>query len=103
MLKQEIAQLKTTIAMAVEQIMHTIASLHDNHHPSMPNAMETELDNQNPANLNTTKTIPSHQLDLPAIINELKNNIATISNKTQALFQQYLPLSTNNTPYSSIT
>jgi len=51
----------------------------------MPNAMETP----NPANLNHTATTSSQYLDLPAIINELKHNIATIGNEMQALFQQY--------------
>jgi len=79
LLKQEITQLKTTIAMAVEQITKAIASLKDNHHPSMPNAMETELENTSSANSNTTNTIPSHQLDLPTIINKLKTTLLQLA------------------------
>jgi len=100
-LKQEIAQLKTTIATAVEQITKAIASLHEPQRLPRSNDMDTESETTSSTNTTTTQ---SQQLDLPAIISELKNNIATINNKMQALFNQYVPpQSTNINRYSSAT
>jgi len=104
MLKQEISQLKTTIMMAMEQIMKAITSLHTNHCQPVSHVMDTDMENTTTTTLNAPTNHPSHQLHLPAIISELKNEIATISNETHALFQQYLPpKSTTTTTYPSAT
>ncbi len=91
-LKNKINQLKAMIATAVEQITKAIASLHATHCQPMPSAMETKVKNSLSSDSSTEPpSLHSHQLDLPAIIKELKNDIATITNETRAMFHQYLP------------
>jgi len=87
LLKNEISQLKEIIASAVEQIKKAIESLHVPSHTKEPTAMETEVE-ENPHTLDQPN--PS-QIDLPAIIRELKNDIATISHETRDMFYQCMP------------
>jgi len=83
LLKNEINQLKTIIVMAVELIKHAIVSLQDTHGEPMSNAMDTKANHSVSSNNMTVLTQPTRtQLDLPAIIKELKNNIATITQVT---------------------
>ena len=103
-LKQEIAQLKTTIVTAVEQLLKAIVSTHVIPCPAPSTDMEIE-------NANTSLTLPTSNTptnhnppnnDLTATINEQKKEIAAISNDMQALFAKYLPQHSNsntlNTP-----
>jgi len=72
-LKNEVSQLKTTILMAVEKIMEAIASLHANQSTPVPHIMDTDMENASTPTLNAPPNHSPHQLDLPAIISELKN------------------------------
>ncbi len=69
-LKTEIDSLKTTIAMAIEQITNAIKSLINTPHTPESNAMDTKAETVLEANqLNQT------QLDIPSLINDLKHEI----------------------------
>jgi len=101
-LKQEISQLKTTIMMAVEQITKAVDSLQVTPRQPMSNVMDIDSEHMPTTTSNTTTNLPSQPLDLPAIISDLKNEIATISNETHALLLQYLPPKpTTKTPHPS--
>jgi len=79
-LKNNINQLKTIIATVVEQIMHAIASLQATNGRVMPSAMD--MDNENSTNFDAPNAPHNHHhdpLNLPAIIHELKIDIATIT------------------------
>jgi len=99
-LKQEIAQLKSTILTAVEQITTAIASFHATKSPPV-SQMDTDMETTTATTLNIPTNHPPTQLDLPAIISELKNEIATINNETRTMFQQYLPPKSTSTTNSS--
>jgi len=96
LLRQEIAQLKTTLAMAMDKILKVVKSFH-----GLPklDTMEMETDLQNSTLLHATSTPPPSQLDLPAIISELKNDIATIQSEMRDLLQHTL-LKTTTPPTS---
>jgi len=104
-LKSEINQLKQIIAQAVEKITTAIKSLHATDRNVTSTDMETDA---TPTITNDTTTAPlnlhSNQLDLPAIIQELKTEIATITTETRKMFQQLLPPQSNTTTsYSPAT
>jgi len=82
-LKAEIESLKTTIAMAVEQMKDAIKLFLDNPRQTESTAMEAE-----PETASTSPTQHQTQPDLSSIIADLKNEIATIVTETRALFQQ---------------
>jgi len=93
-LKTEIDQLKTLIANTVEQITQAIVSIHTNTCNPPTNAMDTEVSTC-PDTSTATSNQQSNQLDLPVIIQELKHDIATITQElaafvkeTRTLFQQ---------------
>jgi len=65
--------------------------------PKASGAMEIEATHPQ----NTNQTYHQQPLDLPAIIADLKHDIATISLETQAMFQKQMILSMNNHPNSS--
>jgi len=89
--------------MAIKQITKAVAAIQDTQHSPSSN-MDTDSEHTTNTTSNATTNLPSHQLNLPAIISELKNKIATISNETSALLLQYLPpKSTTNTTPSSAT
>jgi len=95
-LKHKISQLTMLITTAMEQIKQALTSL-----PMIPptesNAMDTDVEsNLSSATQMATNNPPPYQLDLPVIIQELKNNIATITNKMPAMLQQHLPPNTTN-------
>jgi len=102
-LKNEIAQLKTTIMTAVQEIAQAVASLHATHRQPQSNAMDDETETcmsdgngSNEHNNNKQLTI-----DLAALVQDLKFNISTIVTKTRALFkQQVLFTQNNNSPAS---
>jgi len=104
-LKNNINQLKTIIANAVEQITHAIASLQTTNGRVTANAMDMDIENSTNVNAPSAPNNHHHnQLDLPAIIKELKTNIATITQEKWAMFQNYLPPKSNtNTPSSLVT
>jgi len=86
-LKNEISQLKEIITTAAAQIKQAIASFHAptcNHEQS---AMETEA-----AEGAHSETPPPQEVstpcDLPDIIRDRKNDIATISQETHTMFKQ---------------
>jgi len=81
-LKTEIDSLKTTIATAVEQITAAIKSLIDT--PcTQSNAMDTEVET-----VATANNINQIQPDIPSLIQNLKQELATIVIETRAMFQQ---------------
>jgi len=82
-LKDEINQLKTLIAMAVKQITHAIESLHGTPSTPMSNAMEIKAEN-NKSSDNPPESNHHHPatLDLSAIIKELQNDIAKLTQET---------------------
>jgi len=93
-----------TIAKAVEQIAKTMESLHAFQSQPMPIAMETETEPSSTSSLTNTPSIPSPPPDLHAIILELKNKIATVTNETHAILHQHLPPKVcTNTSSSSVT
>jgi len=96
-LKQELAQLKTAIVMAVEQILTAIASIHATKSQPTSNDMETESASTGFTLTTDTLNTNSHHLDIPAIITKLCNDRATINSETRALFHQYLPPKSTNT------
>jgi len=81
-LKTEIHSLQTIITDAMEQISKAIASIPV---PSVPPSIAMETDSEHSTN---TTTLHQTTIDLPALIHELKHDIATIIVKTQAMFQQ---------------
>jgi len=74
LLKNKINQLKTTTATAVEKIMHAITSLHTIQDTPATNGMD--IDDEHPTAPHISNPAPP---DLPAIIKEIKNDIATIT------------------------
>jgi len=66
--------------------------------------MDTGTATQNSVHINALTAPQTHQIDLPAIISDLKNEIATIHSEMQALLQQYLALQlTTTNPPTSVT
>jgi len=104
-IKTEISQLKQIIAQAVEQIMTALASTHAPPSISKPTAMETDDATTMRTNNSTeSPNLSSPQPDLQATINELKHEIATITQETRAMFQKLLPpTQMTTTHYSSAT
>ncbi len=102
-LKQEIAQLKTTIVTAVEQLLKAIASINVNPSQSPSNAMDIENAHAstNPSALPTTTTHITQQNDFSAELRELKNETATITNEMRALYEKYLPYQSDSTTMDS--
>ena len=104
-IKTELSQLKQIIAQAVEQITTAIAAIRATPSTSTPMAMETDnattMSTHNPTE---QPTLSTPQPDLQATINELKHEIATITQETRAMFQKLLPpTQMTNTHYSSAT
>jgi len=94
-LKAEFELLKTTIAMAVEQMKDAINLFLDNPRKPESTAMEAKPETSSaPTNQNQT------QLDIPSLIADLKQEIATIVTETRTLFhRQSVPmLHTNYLP-----
>jgi len=104
-LKNDINQLKTIIATTVEQITHAIASLQATNGRVTSSAMDMDVENSTKVDApNAPHNHPHDPLDLPAIITELKTDIATITKEMQTTFQNYLPPKMNtNIPTSSVT
>jgi len=96
-IKHEIAQLKTTLATAMEQILKVVESFHVG--PSKSDAMDMDTQHSTPP-----QALPAphpRQLDLPAIISELKNEINTIQSEMRILLQHTLP--TTSTHHTQAT
>jgi len=94
-LKNEIQELRNMLTNTVEQIKMEIASIHTT--PMM--AMETD-------DVNYTDTTHHHQstLDIPAIIANLKHDIANVALKTHTMYQKHTTLLLQHQPkYSSVT
>jgi len=85
-IKHEIAQLKTTLATAMEQILKVVESFHVRSLQS--DAMD--MDPQQSTLLQATNASQHSPLNLPTIISELKNEITTIQSKMRALLQHSL-------------
>jgi len=91
-LKHEISQLTTLITTTVEQIKQALASLPMTSPQPESNAMEMDNEmNLSPKPQMAINQFPLHQIDLQVIIQELKTDIATITNKMCAMLQQHLP------------
>jgi len=90
-LKNEISQLKEIITTAVAQMKQVVESFQVPHHHNEPLAMDT--DDKDSANLASPPLDGSTQqnLDFPAIIRDLNNDIATILNETCAMISQCMP------------
>jgi len=77
--------------MAVEQIKKAIESFQVPSRNTKPSAMDTDIEDRvsstHPHMLNLSNLT---QLNLPAIIRELKNDIATITHEMRAMFKQCL-------------
>ncbi len=82
-LKADIESLRTTITTAVAQMKEAIKVLLDTPRKPESNAMDAEAETPS-----DTATQHQTQLDLPSLIADLKNEIATIVTKTRALFHQ---------------
>ena len=104
-IKTELSQLKQIIVQAVEQITTAIASIRATPSTSTPMAMETDnAMTMSTHNSTELPTLSTPQLDLQATINELKQEIATITQETCAMFQNLLPpTQMTTTHYSSAT
>jgi len=105
-LKNEIAQLKTTIMTAVQEIAQAVASLHATHRQPQSNAMDDETKTSMSDGNGSNKHNNNKQLtiNLAALVQDLKFDIATIITKTRALFkQQVLFVQNNNSLASSVT
>jgi len=76
-LKHEIIHLKEIIAMAVSQIKNAITSLLDTNCTTVSNAMDTEAKQSMSSAPNNDTYSNQTQFNLPALIKELKNDIAT--------------------------
>jgi len=85
-IKTEIASLQTTIATALEQIKNAIKSLTDTPRKPESTAMDTEIEAMS-ADHHCTQT----QLEIPSLINDLKQEIVTFVIETRALLQQKSP------------
>jgi len=85
-LQSEIQQLKSTLMEAIAAITKVVASLQSPTQQPTPNAMDTDEDRTTNPN-SSMAPIPSPPLDLPAIIHELKTDIATIATELRAAFQ----------------
>jgi len=106
LLKQEIAQLKTTISTAVEQLLKAIASIHviPSQSPSQAMDIENTTTTMNPSNQYTHATDNHQHTDFSATICELRNDTATITDAMRDLCEKYLPHQSNsNTLNSSVT
>jgi len=79
-LKTEIISLKTIITTAVEQIKAAFALVTATPRSPTSNDMDTEVE-RSPEPANKTQT----PIDLPALINDLKQEIATVVKETRAL------------------
>jgi len=93
LLKNEISQLKKNITMAVAQVKQAFESLQMPHHNNEQSAMDTD----DKESMHSTVSSPmqdgdnTQHLELPDIIRDLKNDIATISHKTQAMIKRCMP------------
>jgi len=95
LLKNEIQELRNMLTNTVEQIKREIASICTT--PAM--AMETD-------DANFMDTTYHHQstLDIPAIIADLKHDIANVALETRAMYQKHTTLLLQHQPkYSSVT
>jgi len=79
-LKNEINQLKTLIVTNVEQITKAMVSFKANNCTQPSSDMDTDATTCCPDTPIAPPT-PPNQLDLPVIIKELKNDIATITHE----------------------
>jgi len=100
-LKQEISQMKTMILMAVDEIKKAIASFHPP--PCQPQAcnMQTETEHSNANYVDSSMEHHDHHqlpLNLLALVQDLKYEIATIVTESRALFKQQLLLTLHNRP-----
>jgi len=87
-LRNEIAQLKEIITMAMAQIKQAIDSFQAPHHHTEQSAMKTEdQDSMHLASPPMPGGYTPKHLDLPDIICDLKNDIVTISHKTRAMIK----------------
>jgi len=105
-LKTEIAQLKSTILTAVQQIVQAVESLHATQQQKQSNAMDTdrETSTSGDADLTEPTNHNQHTLDLAALVQDLKYDIATIVMEMRALFKEQVLLAKNNqSPSSSVT
>jgi len=82
-LKADIESLRTTITTAVAQMKEAIKVLLETPRKPESNAMDAEAETPS-----DTATQHQTQLDLPSLIADLKNEIATIVTETRALFHQ---------------
>ncbi len=97
-LKAEINALRTLITDAVDQFKTAIASLATNPNSS-PSNMDTDVHDST-----THKHHNQNPVDLAALIQDLKYEIATIITETRAMFEQQLLLATHNKrPPSAVT
>ncbi len=105
-LKTEIVQLKTTIMTAVQQIVKAVASLHATQWQPQSNAMEAEIETSTSdvKGLTEHHNNKQHTLNLAALVQDLKYEIATIVTEMRALFKQQVILAqNNNSPASFVT
>jgi len=89
-LKEEINQLKTLIAMAVQQITQVITLLQGNPSPPMSNAMEIKAENKSSDNLPKSNDSNHAPPDISAMIKELQTEIAQLTKEMRAFTQQKL-------------
>jgi len=97
-LKNEILSIKTIITTAVEQIKEAIVSYQTTKRTTEPNDMDTNVDHST-----TSHTPTENPIDLPALIQDLKKDIANIVHKTRNMLQQPLTSLLNDDNLSSIT
>jgi len=95
--KNKIHQLWSTIAQAVAMITKAIASSQNPHQQPMPIDMDTEEEHSTNST-SLTESTPSQPLDLSAIINEIKMEIATLTTKLQTSLQPLMPPQATTTP-----
>jgi len=97
-LKNEILSLKTVIATAMEQIKDAIVSFQTTKRTPEPSNMDVEVNHS--TDLQTSTQNP---IDLPALIQDLKKDIANIAHETRTMFQQPMTELMNFDNLSSIT
>jgi len=97
-LKNEILSLKTVIATAMDQIKEAIVSFQTT--KQTPESHDMDTDGDHLMDLHT----PTHNpIDLPALIQDLKKDIANIVHETRTMFDQPLTSLMNVDHLSSIT
>jgi len=97
-LKNEILSLKNIIATAVEQLKAAIVSFQPTKRTTESNDMDTDVDHSKDLH-----TPPENPIDLPALIQDLKKDIANIVHETRTIFNQPLTSLLNDDNLSSIT